>query len=79
MPQVPQGFKAAIDYIEKVGFDYIGEREIALTSRAIEKMKKIPHVNIIGSENADEHTGIVTFTIDNVHPHDISEILAADG
>ncbi|EKC62839.1 Aminotransferase, class V/Cysteine desulfurase [human gut metagenome] len=42
-------------------------------------MKKIPHVNIIGSENADEHTGIVTFTIDNVHPHDISEILAADG
>lgn len=73
------GLKAAIDYIEKVGFDYIGEREIILTSRAIEKMKKIPHVNIIGSENADEHTGIVTFTIDNVHPHDISEILAADG
>lgn len=73
------GLKAAIDYIKKVGFDYIGEREIALTSRAIEKMKKIPHVNIIGSENADEHTGIVTFTIDNVHPHDISEILAADG
>lgn len=73
------GLKAAIDYIEKVGFDYIGEREIALTSRAIEKMKKFPHVNIIGSENADEHTGIVTFTIDNVHPHDISEILAADG
>lgn len=73
------GLKAAIDYIEKVGFDYIGKREIALTSRAIEKMKKIPHVNIIGSENADEHTGIVTFTIDNVHPHDISEILAADG
>lgn len=73
------GLKAAIDYIEKVGFDYIGEREIALTSRAIEKMKKIPHLNIIGSENADEHTGIVTFTIDNVHPHDISEILAADG
>lgn len=73
------GLKAAIDYIEKVGFDYIGEREIALTSRAIEKMKKNPHVNIIGSENADEHTGIVTFTVDNVHPHDISEILAADG
>lgn len=73
------GLKAAIDYIGKVGFDYIGEREIALTSRAIEKMKKIPHVNIIGSENADEHTGIVTFTVDNVHPHDISEILAADG
>ena len=73
------GLKAAIDYIEKVGFDYISEREIAHTSREIEIMKKIPHVNIIGSENADEHTGIVTFTIDNVHPHDISEILAADG
>ena len=74
------GLKAAIDYIEKVGFDYIGERENCtyLTCNR-KKCKKIPHVNIIGSENADEHTGIVTFTIDNVHPHDISEILAADG
>ena len=36
-------------------------------------------MHILGSEKPEEHTGIVTFTIDGVHPHDISEILASDG
>lgn len=42
-------------------------------------MKEIAHINILGSEKAEEHNGILTFTVDNVHPHDVSEILAADG
>lgn len=41
-------------------------------------LKDIPHVNILGSEDPLEHTGILSFTIDDVHPHDISEILASD-
>ena len=36
-------------------------------------------MNIIGSDKAEEHNGIITFTIDDVHPHDISEILASEG
>ena len=37
------------------------------------------HVHVLGSDLAEEHTGILTFTIDDVHPHDVSEILIADG
>ncbi len=69
------GLHAAIDYINKVGFDYIEERENQLTAYAFEKMKAIPHVNIVGSQNPADHHGILTFTVDGCHPHDISEIM----
>lgn len=39
----------------------------------------MPHVHVLGSEKPEEHCGIITFTVDGVHPHDISEILASDG
>lgn len=73
------GLDAAIKYIQSVGFDYMQERELAVTRRALEGMKNIPHVHIFGSDRAEEHTGIITFAIDNVHPHDVSEVLIADG
>ena len=73
------GLDAAIKYIQSVGFDYMQERELAVTRRALEGMKDIPHVHIFGSDRAEEHTGIITFAIDNVHPHDVSEVLIADG
>ena len=55
------------------------KRELAVTRRALEGLKQIPHVHVLGSEKAEEHTGILTFTIDDVHPHDVSEILISDG
>ena len=73
------GLHAAIDYINNLGFDFIVKREEELTKYAFEKMKAIPHVNILGSVKGDEHHGILTFTIDGVHPHDIAEIFGADG
>ena len=73
------GLAAAIRYIGGIGFEEMRARELAVTARALEGLKKIPHVNIIGSDDPDEHTGIITFTVDGVHPHDVSEILAADG
>ena len=73
------GLHAAIDYVRRVGFDTIHSREIALTTRALEKLRSVPHVHILGSEKPEEHCGIITFTVDGVHPHDISEILASDG
>ena len=41
-------------------------------------MKKIDGINIVGSEKIEEHNGIITFTVDDVHPHDVSEIFASD-
>ena len=73
------GLAAAISYINKIGFETIEQRELELTRHAMEGLAKIPHVHVIGSEDPANHTGIVAFTIDNVHPHDVSEIMAADG
>lgn len=73
------GLAAAIKYVDSIGFDYMHERELAVTKRALEGMKAISHVNILGSDKAEEHTGILTFTVDDVHPHDVSEILISDG
>lgn len=73
------GLEAAIRYIKEVGFEEIHCRETELTSQALSGLKKIPHVHVIGSDLPEEHAGILTFTIDGVHPHDISAILDADG
>ena len=73
------GLHAAIDYVNRVGFVEMHSRELALTRRAMEAIRKIPCVHVLGSENPEEHCGIITFTVDGVHPHDISEILACDG
>lgn len=73
------GLHAAIDYINSVGFDIIEEREAALTELAFTAMQKIKGVNIIGSPYVEDHKGIITFTVEGVHPHDIAAILDADG
>ena len=73
------GLKAALEYVSGVGFAEMQRRELALTAHAMEALGAIGHVHILGSSKPEEHTGIVTFTLDGVHPHDISEILASDG
>ena len=72
------GLAAAIDYIENIGFEQIQKREDALTALAMEKIREIPFVHIMGQENPEQHHGIITFTVDGVHPHDIAAILDAD-
>ena len=73
------GLHAAIRYLREVGFDEIRRREDALTALAIDGMKQIPHVRMIGADDPAEHHGILTFTIDGVHPHDVAAIFDADG
>ena len=68
------GLTAAISYLDKVGFSFIEEREAELCAYLMEGMEKIPHVHIVGSKDPKRHHGIVTFTIDGVHPHDIAAI-----
>ena len=73
------GLRAAIEYVESVGFDAMHRQELALTQRTLTGMADMPHIHVIGSDRAEEHNGIVTFTVEGVHPHDVSEILACDG
>ena len=69
------GLHAAIDYINKVGFDTIMAQERKLTKIAVDAINDMKGVNLIGSSKAEDHEGIVTFTIDGVHPHDVASIL----
>lgn len=73
------GLKAAMDYLKTIGFDEVHRQESALTTAALEGLRQIPHVYVLGSEKPEEHCGILTFTIDGVHPHDVSAILDSDG
>lgn len=73
------GLHAAIRYMQSVGFDTMHERETALVAHMMAGMADMPFIHVLGSAIPEEHSGIVTFTVDGVHPHDVSEILAADG
>lgn len=68
----------AIRYIEGIGFDEITKREDELTALAMEEMKKNPYVHIIGSDRPEDHHGILAFTVQDVHPHDVAAILDSD-
>jgi len=68
------GLSAAIKYVEAIGFDRIEEREQHLTKLLMEEMQKLSYVHILGSGRPEGHHGIVTFTVDDVHPHDIAAI-----
>lgn len=73
------GLHAAINYVQSVGFDAMHRQELALTARTLAGMADMPHIHVIGSDRPEEHNGIVTFTVEGVHSHDVSEILACDG
>lgn len=69
------GLASAINYIKNIGFENITNHDNNLTAILMDEMQKIPHINIIGSKDPLKHCGIVTFTIDGVHPHDIASVL----
>lgn len=71
--------RAAIEYLECLGWEAIEEHEHVLVVRALEGMKKIPHIRIIGSTDPEEKTGVIAFMIDGVHPHDAATILDSYG
>ena len=73
------GLAAAIAYYQTIGFENIVARENALSEYAYRALTAIPHLRLLGAADARAHHGIFTFTIEGVHPHDIAEILNADG
>src|SRR5574344_860519 len=72
------GLGAAIKYLQQVGLENIEANDNHLAEMLITTMKNIPHVHIIGNDDPLRHCGIVTFTIDDVHPHDIASILDSE-
>ena len=73
------GLGAAIDFLEEVGLDQIEQHEHKLAAYAMEKMSTIDGITIYGPKDAEKRAGVITFNLDDVHPHDVATVLDADG
>ncbi|OPA02042.1 cysteine desulfurase [Bacillus cereus] len=71
------GLGAAIDFLEQIGIDNIAGHDKLLTCYAVEQMKQIEGLSILGPEK--ERLGLVTFQVENIHPHDIATVLDTYG
>jgi cysteine desulfurase / selenocysteine lyase len=71
------GLAAAIDFIEAVGWDRVAAHDAALTRYALERLQEIPGVRPVGAPR--DRIGIVSFTLDGVHPHDVGSLLGERG
>jgi cysteine desulfurase / selenocysteine lyase len=73
------GLGAAIDFLAGIGMDAVREHESDLTGYAIERLSAVPDVAIQGPLDAADRGALVSFTVAGVHPHDVAEILGAQG
>jgi len=73
------GLGAAIDYLSEIGIEAIAAHERELMEYALEKLSAIPNLTVYGPESLDERSAVISFTLGDAHPHDISTILDADG
>ena len=69
------GLHAAIDYLHAVGLEAIDAHEHAITEYALGRLAEVPSLRIIGPQTAAARGGVVSFLLEDVHPHDIAEIL----
>lgn len=69
------GLAAAIKYVQSVGFEKIEENDNRLATILMQKMSENPHIRVIGNPDPKKHCGIVTFTVEGVHPHDVATLL----
>jgi cysteine desulfurase/selenocysteine lyase len=72
------GLGAAIRYLDRVGMPAIHAHEKALAAHAIERLEEVPGVKVFGP-SAEERGGVVSFTLAGIHPHDIAQLLDAEG
>lgn len=70
------GLGAAIDFLEEIGLDEISRHEHKLAVYALERFRQLDGVTVYGPE---ERAGLVTFNLDDVHPHDVATVLDAEG
>ncbi len=73
------GLGAALEYLEKVGMDEIHAHEISLTGRLLAGLETIEGVNIFGPTDLEMRGGVVAFTVEGLHPHDIGQFLDSQG
>lgn len=73
------GLGAAIDYLTEIGMDAISAHELELMEYVFPKLQGIPGLTIYGSQDLAKRTGVISFNIDNLHPHDVATALDYQG
>lgn len=72
------GFGAAVDYLDAIGMEAIARHENQIIEYALERLEEVPGVHNFGP-SAEYKGGVASFTLQGVHPHDVSQILDEDG
>ena len=72
------GLGAAIDYIQKIGYDKIQELENDVVSYARQELAKLDYLTLYLTSNVENHSGVISFNIKGVHPHDVASILDSE-
>lgn len=73
------GLGAAIDYLSALGMDNIHQYEQDLVNHVLPKLTAIEGLTVYGPQNPAEHTGVVAFNLDGIHPHDVATALDMEG
>ena len=73
------GLGAAIDYIENLGYDKIHELEVEVLEYAKAELSKLDYLTLYLTPNRENHSGVISFNINGVHPHDVASILDSEG
>ena len=73
------GLGAAIDYIQNIGYEKIQEIEDEIVSYAREELKKLDYITLYMTPNSQNHSSVISFNINGVHPHDVASILDSEG
>jgi cysteine desulfurase/selenocysteine lyase len=73
------GLGAAVDYLSALGMDAVREHERHMTRYALERMSEVSGVRIFGPNDPDIRGGVLTFTINRIHPHDLGTLLDEEG
>lgn len=73
------GFAAAIDYLSTVGMDRVAAHEHDLTAYALDRLSDVPDLTVYGPKDLTKRGGAISFSLADIHPHDLATILDQDG
>ncbi|EOT40770.1 MULTISPECIES: cysteine desulfurase [Enterococcus] len=73
------GLGAAVDYLTEIGMDEIHAYEQSLVDYVMPKLKAIEGVTVYGPQDPKDHTGVIAFNIEGLHPHDVATALDMEG
>ncbi len=73
------GLGVAVDYLTRIGMEKIRQHEKEITQYGLDCLKDFPEITVYGPEDVEKRGGLVTFTLGDVHPHDIATFADQDG